>query len=802
MNKQKVIKTKQAGVKIAKPPVKPVRIEYVLILIAYTFVIVFTPNLNTYDSLGPKFLSLSLLNLVSWLIIFSRSKVRSSNDIQFFFFRNQVGFIYLLLMIISVMSFLKAYNVLESIIHFAKIFSVFTTAYIISVILRTDKRYLTPLALAMVTLLLVDSITVFYNISEGILAGMGPRIGELKSVYSNKNILSASIFIKIPFALWLFTFEKGYLKAYGILTVFLAFMATLFMSTRAFYLGAIFLFITYLIFSVIKYNRHGDQRRLYLTIVITVVTMALGFLLFNTTLKYLYPSDGAAGANLGFVSRLKTITEGAGGFSGKLRLDSWERTVKLIREEPVLGVGLGNWKIDVLKYENQVSVDYIYMYKNHNDFLEVTAETGILGGLLFLGIFFVVIYNFLRAFFRRNATEISYSYLFLPAFGLFCYAFDAFFNFPADRPEITALFAIYTGAGVAFSDEFRFMGSGFFEKIRGNATSRLVSMSLFLALMAISSWVLYQNFISLQLQRKFAEDRAKGSLTLPSSMFLEGFPAIPDLNVQGEPIAVHKARYLISEKKYRDAITILLKDDSSPYDTRPEFFLANCYNELGMTDSAIYYFEKVFRMKPMFYNSTRNYCLLLQSRGRPVEASRAMDRYLNKDKANAEAWLIAYELYEKRGSIDSAVMVLDSAMRYLPGNTQISNLRAGIEYRKKIAPFQQLYSKALENYYAKNYAAAAKLFTEFIALEPGVPEPYDFRAFCYYFLNEDKKGIADIDKYFTFGLPKPNLLNLRGVFNQRLGNKEAMCRDFDAARQAGDKDGESNYNKFCVNQKK
>ncbi len=801
MNKQKVIKTKQAGVKIAKPSAQPARIDYVLILLAYTFVTVFTPNLNTYDSLGPKFLSLSLLNILAWLLLFSRKEVRNSSEKQFFFFRNRVGFIYLVFMLVSLLSFLKAYNILESVLHFTKIFSVFTAAYLVSIILRSDRRYLTHLSLAMVTLLVVDSITVFYNISEGILAGLGPRIGELKSVYSNKNILAASIFVKIPFALWLFTFKKGYVKAYAITAVFLAFVATLFMSTRAFYLGSILLFFAFLTFTIIRYHRRNEKHRLVRLLVFSVVTFILGIIVFSMTLNYLYPKSPGDVYSLDFVSRLKTIG-GGGGLGGQLRTSSWERTIQLIGEEPLLGVGLGNWKVEVLKYENQVSVDYIYMYKNHNDFLETAAETGIPGGLLFIGIFAMAFYCFLRTFFSRNAPEESYKYLFLPAFGLFCYVFDAFFNFPSDRPEIASLFGIYAGAAVAYSKEFGFLKLDAAGRMFPGSAMKVLSPVIFAFLMLASSWVLYQNFISLQLQRRFAEDRAKGSLTLPSSMFLDGFPSIPDLNVQGEPIAVHKARYLISEKKYRDAITILLKDRSSPYDTRPEFFLANCYNEIGMTDSAIYYFEKVFRQKPMFYNSTRNYCLLLQSRGRSVEASRAMDRYLARDKVNAEAWLIAFELYEKRGSIDSAVMVLDSAMRYLPGNTQISNLRAGIEYRKKIAPFQQLYSKALENYYAKNYAAAAKLFTEFIALEPGVPEPYDFRAFCYYFLNEDKKGIADIDKYFTFGLPKPNLLNLRGVFNQRLGNSEAMCRDFDAARQAGDKDGESNYNKFCVNQKK
>ena len=55
-------------IKTAKVPLKkigktPVNLPFLLLLLAYGFVTVLTPNLQTLDSNGPKFMSLAILNL-------------------------------------------------------------------------------------------------------------------------------------------------------------------------------------------------------------------------------------------------------------------------------------------------------------------------------------------------------------------------------------------------------------------------------------------------------------------------------------------------------------------------------------------------------------------------------------------------------------------------------------------------------------------------------------------------------------------------------------------------------------------
>jgi tetratricopeptide (TPR) repeat protein len=114
-----------------------------------------------------------------------------------------------------------------------------------------------------------------------------------------------------------------------------------------------------------------------------------------------------------------------------------------------------------------------------------------------------------------------------------------------------------------------------------------------------------------------------------------------------------------------------------------------------------------------------------------------------------------------------------------------------------IAPYADLFNRALSAYQTQKYDQAALLLSEFISKEQNLPEVYEYRAFSYYFTRQFQASINDIDKLFSFGLKRANLLNLRGVNLQSLGKKDEACEFYKAAMQAGNKDGETNYKQLC-----
>jgi len=790
---------------------QPLNFIYSLILLAYGYVTVLTPNLDTFDSNGPKFLSIALLNLVAFAYLFTRNDIKLNPSASLGFFKSAAGIFYTLLMVVSVLSFFKAINVLESILHFCKIFTVFSAAYLVSVVVSKDKRYLEHLAIGMTALLIFDSLSVYYNIHKYI-KGEISDIFFIKTIYSNKNILAASVFVKIPFALWLYTFYKGWKQIIAFLGGATGLLAVLFMSSRAFYLGAFFLTIAYLTYLLIVYLQQ-KQKVFIRKIVVYVGVLLTTVLIFTTVQKVFYPKS-TGGLNVGIEDRLSTISS-SDESAGK-RLDAWKRSFHIIKQEPLLGCGVGNWKVATLKEENETNPNYIYQYKAHNDFIETTTEVGIFGGLFFAGIFVVILFYFLKALLKKEG-EDRISFLFLAAFGLMAYFFDAFFNFPQDRPEIQALFALFAGTGIALTqihskdsatDESSELNSsessltkipgGYLQLLerRGNLISKVWAVKL-LALLIFSAYILTLNFQSLKLQRVIKDEMNTGKLSQNSERFLSDFPWIPDINVVGEPIAAQKARYLINEKKYDQAIALLKKDHSSPYDTRPEYFIAMSYFNQGKLDSAYVYNQKVYDIKPYMFENISMICGIFERTGRTKEAIPILEKYLVNTKNNSKAWMLNTQFLNNTGDLKKAYACIDSAYRYLPSDTTIVKQRDVLRARILIAPYTDLYNRAITSYKAQKYDESAQLFSEFISKEPNLPQVYEYRAFSYFFTKQYQASISDLDKLFSFGLKRANLLNLKGVNLQSLGKKDEACAFYKASMEAGSKDGATNYNRFC-----
>lgn len=787
----------------------PLNLVYSLILIAFGYITVLTPNMMAFDSNGPKFMTLALLNLVVFVYLFTRKEIRQNTDFSLSFFKSWTGIFYVGLMIVSVLSFIKAINVLESILHFCKIFTVFSTAYLVSVIIRIDRRHLTHLAIAMTALLLFDGFSVFYNIHKYI-KGELTDIVLIKTVYSNKNILAASIFVKIPYALWLLTFEKGWKRGFAIVSGSAGLLATLFMSTRAFYIGLFVLTLAYVAYLLINYLK--EKRKIYIrNIALYTGGLVAAIIVFGLTQQFLYPKNSGI-YNVGITQRLATISskeESAG-----KRLSAWERSFHVIKKEPLLGCGLGNWKVVTLQEENQTNTNYIYQYKAHNDFIETTTEVGIFGGIFFVAIFFVVLFRFFRSIKAQEDTEYL-KYIFLPAFGLLAYFFDAFFNFPQDRPEIQALFALFAGSGIALTqfenkrtDESP-KSTNAIVRFESNLTNVLSEKgSVFqkiwgvklLLLLVFCSYILILNYQSLRLQRIIKEEMNTGTLKQSSDMFINGFPWIPDINVVGEPISAQKARYLINEKKYDKAIALLKKDHASPYDTRPEYFIAMSYFNQEKYDSALIYNKKVQEIKPYMFENISMICAVLERTGKSNEAVPILENFLAKYKDNSKAWMMNTQFLNNLGEFKKAYNCIDSAYKYLPTDTTIVKRREFQRARALIQPHADLYNRAITSYTSKKYDEAIPLFTEFINKEPNLPEVYEYRAFCYYFTRRFQESVQDIDKMFSFGVKRGNLLNLKGVNLQSLGKKDEACTYYKAAMQAGNKDGATNYKQFCGGQ--
>ncbi|MDR4989383.1 MAG: O-antigen ligase family protein [Bacteroidales bacterium] len=836
-----------------KPLIPLAQIPPALIILAYIVVVTFTPNWMALDTNTTKFLTLSLLNLASFLYLVTNRELRREPGVLLKFFKAPAAMAYAGFLLVVLASFTHAINLQESLLQFFKLFSVFAAVFILAVLLMRDIRLVKMILVVMTALLIFDSVSVFYYINK-FIQGDVERISDIKTVYSNKNILASSLYVKLPFALSMLMFDRGRLRQLGWVALFFGMLATFFMATRAFYLGLIVLSLVFLTYTAVHFMRKRERRYAYLAGAY-VAALALSLLVFSVVQQNFYPgvrdarspvprpgfseltiatprlsaplvfispevgsstgggTRGAAGGQRHTQSvgeQLASITREDG--SMRNRINAWTWSLDLIRRYPLLGVGAGNWKVNILEYENQENPGFIYLYKAHNDFLETTAETGIPGGLLFISIFLLTGWSFIRHY-RKKADDpgVLYRALFLSASGLAFYAVDAFFNFPADRPEILLLWSLYLSMGIAATVISKEQGSQEqpeepgAETIAATAAPAPVKPALAKTLAAVvvvmltaNAYLFYLNYQSSKLQRLVYQDIMAGQLRHTSDEFTGVFPFMPNISIWGESVTSLKARYLLDEGKYRETIEVLINDHGNPWDARREYFLATAYSSLEQYDSALYYSEIAHRLKPYYFRNTHLMMTLLERFERYDEIPAIIDAYLDTDKRTAAAWLYASGFYVRAGDADKAYALITEARRYLRGNSDIAQQYDFVYHHKYIRPNRQLFQAAMDRFDADDFRGAISRLNEYIALVERDPNAYRIRAFSHYRTGRFQESLDDIRRFSELHEIDGALMNLRGVCLRELGDLEGACRAFEQAVRMGSAGAEQNYRNFCT----
>ena len=128
--------------------------------------------------------------------------------------------------------------------------------------------------------------------------------------------------------------------------------------------------------------------------------------------------------------RFSNVTNPTADESVNERLNFYTTAIQSIGDNPLLGIGIGNWKIKSIDLSKDIIVSYRVPYFAHNDFLQFLAEIGILGGLCFM---FYVFYPFFISLFRSLKSR-SFNVDFLIFLIFVIYIVDSMLNFPIERP--------------------------------------------------------------------------------------------------------------------------------------------------------------------------------------------------------------------------------------------------------------------------------------------------------------------------------------------------------------------------------
>ena len=126
------------------------------------------------------------------------------------------------------------------------------------------------------------------------------------------------------------------------------------------------------------------------------------------------------------------------------RLSTWLLTLPMIRDYPIFGVGQGNWQIHYPHYDRGTNITFnAAPERPHNNFLQILAETGIVGFSVYLWFCLAVIYTGWQCLKLANAQTRWISAGCLTRF--IAILIHGLFSFPADRITPTLFFWLIPG---------------------------------------------------------------------------------------------------------------------------------------------------------------------------------------------------------------------------------------------------------------------------------------------------------------------------------------------------------------------
>jgi O-antigen ligase len=152
------------------------------------------------------------------------------------------------------------------------------------------------------------------------------------------------------------------------------------------------------------------------------------------------------------------MTQLLGSSAARVRAQDWWVGWEMFRSNPLLGVGLGHYKLEFLPYKAQfLASSQGEAYRNqpiaraaqaHSEYVQVAAELGVLGVLSVLALLATLVLSFWRRL-RSNADESDRFDLLLLGAGAATFLVHALVSFPAHLPSSALVMTLAIGLSLS-----------------------------------------------------------------------------------------------------------------------------------------------------------------------------------------------------------------------------------------------------------------------------------------------------------------------------------------------------------------
>lgn len=269
---------------------------------------------------------------------------------------------------------------------------ILTGAYLVSCEL-TDTEKETLINTLLPAVLITGIYGIFQHFGLDLIKWLSDYGGRPFSSFGNPNFYAGYLVLVIPLALLRAVFLKGSIRYLWAAACLLSLLNLLWSRTA----GAWIAFAASMIYSLSLSAVFAQDPKKRTRLLASGLAVAAIALIIAGSRFYKQPGGY-------FDGKANSVTE---------RVFKWRTALEMIKQYPVTGVGAGNLKVNYALYQAKVRDKAGYELRStsesnvHNEYLQVFAETGLLGLLGFLGIFIFYFSDILR----KNREDFFSPYL-------------------------------------------------------------------------------------------------------------------------------------------------------------------------------------------------------------------------------------------------------------------------------------------------------------------------------------------------------------------------------------------------------
>jgi O-antigen ligase len=737
----------------------------------------FIPDFGGADVMGSQWLYVSLIDFAILLyILLNQKQFKNAIDAVL---KLKFTIVYSFLVIWALISITYSINAIETLVCLARLLSTYLIFINLSILFY--KKELSTLfnvvAVLVGVVLFFDALYVITGFSKNMVdMNLDQNIISLTGKNGNKNVMAASLLIKFPFLLFVIVHNKLIGKIAGLIVLFLGMMALFILNTRSTYVGLGVLFVIFSVAITLLHKKQGIKV-IGTQLVYFILPLVFAFFAANAMLTKAIDIQGFQGGYGTITKRVGDINVAS---EQNSRIKLWKAAIDYASKHPFTGAGYGNWKLASIPYEKEYTNDLFVPYHCHNDYIEMFADLGIIGGISFAALF--VILGITTIQFWIQSKDNQHKLIIAIAFmSIACYFVDAFFNFPAERTSMQTMFAL--SAALLFLPIY-FTGTNTNPSQKGFKFSILLFIPLLLVIGAI--YVNYQTYTSLKVQRY-----VMGEINEDPKMALDevkdAFPEIPNLSTSTLPIKALVARYYLRDKMNDEAMRLLNESEHvNPYLHYNDFIRTAIFSSQGKMDSTFYYAKKAFYNWPRATSYYKNMIFAAAKMKDTAEATKAFNTYI-KYRNSGEAWnqYILGLIEINQTPITQTRALLDTAVSRFPADSALFVKTRSLLYGTAIS------SGSLPNYallgaqaFQKGkYLVAANYYSQASAADPSNFTHFENMGICYYTAKSYEKAI----QYFNKAIDLPSANSGKSEFFKAmsyiaLGNNAAGCNALQAAK--------------------